>query len=664
MSGRQLNVWLVQRSVWAMESESMPLAMAYLQAYAQTDEQVRTRCNLRIFNFGGGDTLLTMARRLFYENEVPDVIAFSVLGWNYGAFGRLAETFRRLNPSGWVVFGGTHVTDCGGRVFAMFPAVDLVVNGEGELTFLDILRARLAGRAVSDLGDVPGLSFQTPAGKVVTTAARPRIEDLDIIPSPLLSGVLSLRDETGRPRYDVVLLETNRGCPYQCAFCYWGGAIGQRVRRFSPQRMAAEIDFIARERIADVVLCDANFGMLPEDEAFVDHFIACRERYGYPRSFETSWAKNKGRVFYSIVEKMVRAGMRSSFTLALQSLYEPAITLMRRKNMKLNAWQDLADWMQAHQLECYAELIWGTPGETYESFLRGYENLSRRVSRIAVYPLLIMPNTAYSEEREKHGFVLLRSEKDDFEYVLSHKTISYEDNARMHRFIFWARVVAENQIFRHIWQPLLLLTGITQLQVLLSLDSWFDSQTDAISQGLLACRAEMVNHLDASRVTSGITYFYRQPRLRPILQRWWREAILPRIDAPHQGFFTALFDWDLATMPIYRPSVRPGEADPDPEPETVTLHGERYYLQRGVETQFNIPEICNRIKRRETFDLTPVPRPVTLYFRTGFATHIDNHEFVARYCGKIEAQIDAEHSKQTGGVPLPVAMEFSGDHPS
>lgn len=662
MSGRLLNVWLVQRSVWAMEAESMPLAMAYLQAYAQTDEAVRTGCNLRIFNFGGGDSVLSMARRLFYENEVPDVLAFSVLGWNYGAFGRLAETFRRLNPAGWVVFGGTHVTNCADRVFAMFPAVDIVVNGEGELTFLDILRARLAGLSPRDLSAISGLSFHTTDGKVVTTAARPRIEDLDIIPSPLLSGVLSLRDESGRPRYDVVLLETNRGCPYQCAFCYWGGAIGQRVRRFSSARMAAEIDYIAQQQIADVVLCDANFGMLPEDEAFVDHFIACRQRYGYPRSFETSWAKNKGRVFYSIVEKMVQAGMRSSFTLALQSLSEPAITLMRRKNMKLNAWQDLADWMQAHQLECYAELIWGTPGETYESFLRGYENLSRKVSRIAVYPLLIMPNTAYSEEREKHGFVLLRSEKDDFEYVISHKTISYDENAKMHRFIFWARVVAENQIFRHIWQPLLLLSGITQPQVLLSLDAWFDGQTDSVSQGLLACRAEMVDHLDASRVTSGITYFYRQPKLRPLLQRFWRECILPRIEPPHHAFFTALLDWDLATMPIYRPAARPGDSDEQPEPETVTLHGERYYVQRQVETQFNIPEICARIKRRETFDLAPAPRPITLYFRVGFATHIDNHEFVGRYCGKTEAQIEAEYTTRAAAVPLPLPTDYSDKH--
>ncbi len=650
MSKRPINVWLVQRSVWAMDAESMPLAMAYLQAYAQTDPEVRERCQLRIFNFGGGDSTVTMARRLFYENPVPDVLACSVLGWNYGAFGRLAETFRQLNPQGWIVFGGTHVSNCGARVFAMFPPVDIVANGEGELTFLEVLRAYLAGRSKRDLGDIQGLSFQGERGQVITTPARPRIEDLDVIPSPLLSGVVTLRRPDGRPRYDVVLLETNRGCPYSCAFCYWGGAVGQRVRRFSPERMAAEIDFIASQQIADVVLCDANFGMLPEDEAFIDHFIACRARYGYPRSLETSWAKNKGRVFYAIVEKMAQVGMRSSFTLALQSLSDPAITLMRRKNMKLNAWQDLSEWLTQHQLECYAELIWGTPGETYDSFLRGYEELSRRVSRIAVYPLLIMPNTAYSDERQQHELVLLRGEKDDFEYVMSHKTISYDDNRRMHRFIFWARIVAENQILRHLWLALLHFTGITQLEVLLQLDEWFDRQSDPVAQGLLACRAEMVDNLDASRVTAGLLYFYRQPLLRSLLQRFFEESILPRIAPEQHAFFAALLDWDLQTMPIYRRSEREDD-HLGAELEIATLYDERYYVRRDIDSAYDILAICTALKHGQTVELQPAPQRYTLYFRVGFATHIDNHEFVSRYCGKTAAQLEAEHRRALPASP-------------
>ena len=46
---------------------------------------------------------------------------------------------------------------------------------------------------------------------------------------------------------------------------------------------------------------------------------------------------------------------------------------MNRRNMRLNDWHDLVDWLTTEGLECYAELIWGTPGESVESFLSGYD---------------------------------------------------------------------------------------------------------------------------------------------------------------------------------------------------------------------------------------------------------------------------------------------------
>ena len=50
---------------------------------------------------------------------------------------------------------------------------------------------------------------------------------------PFLTGAIPMVDAAGNFLYDVGMLETNRGCPYSCSFCYWGGATGQKVRSFS-----------------------------------------------------------------------------------------------------------------------------------------------------------------------------------------------------------------------------------------------------------------------------------------------------------------------------------------------------------------------------------------------------------------------------------------------
>jgi len=636
-----------------METESMPLASGYFKAMIDADEVLRSEIDVRIMNFSGGNSTLQMAKELFLSDDgPPDVLAFSVFGWNYNAFGKLAEMYRALRPDGWVIFGGTHVANQGKRTFAMFPQVDVVVDGEGELTFVDLMRCMLAEVSRHDLESVDGITFKRADGALITTAERPRLADLNIIPSPLLSGTLQLRWPDGRQRYDVVLLESNRGCPYSCSFCYWGGATGQKVRKFSTERIAEELEMAGKQNIAEVVLCDSNFGMFKEDEEFVETIIKVREKYGFPRSFETSWAKNKSKTFYGLVERMKETGLRSSFTLALQTLSDESLTLMKRKNMKVNDWRGLAGWLKAQGLACYSELIWGTPGETCDSFIEGYAALSEHVSRIAVYPLLIMPNTDYSNNREQHGFVLLRGERDDFEYVVSNRTMSYEDNKRMLKFIFWARVVAENQIFRYIWTPLRLLEGIGQVEILQSMNSFFENQTDSTSRGLLTCRAEMVDNLDASRVTRGMHYFYLEPSLPQKLLEWFRQEIIVKVKPENQHFFEELFQYDLVTRPIYRPEHVRVRSRGDLELETTTLKNETYFIRKGFVFHYDFATLYPAICAGETVDLTRLARDVTLYFRDGFATHIDNHEFVSRYVGLTREEIEADRVPVKRQVPV------------
>ncbi|WP_434447386.1 radical SAM protein [Lentzea sp. E54] len=172
-----------------------------------------------------------------------------------------------------------------------------------------------------------------------------------------------------------------------------GGATGQRIRAFSRERLRAELELFAKHKVHTIVLCDANFGILPIDAEFIDDMIEVRNQYGYPRALETSWAKNKSKLFFDIVRRMKEAGMRSSFTLALQTLSEDTLKTMNRHNMKVNEWEDLARWLDQEGLDCYAELIWGAPGETVESFMEGYDRLSRHMS--------IAPLSTVEPQRER-----------------------------------------------------------------------------------------------------------------------------------------------------------------------------------------------------------------------------------------------------------------------
>ncbi len=617
---RKVLVYLVQQGIWDMPLESMPLAAGYLKATALDNPRIRDAVDIQILNYRGGVSLTTMANDLFARGT-PDILACSVLGWNHRTFGSLAETFKQLKPDGWVVFGGTHVANQAERTFRMFPGVDVVVNGEGELAFRDLLLQYLENTGRHQLSGVDGISYRDPGGELVTTAPRDRIQNLDVIPSPALSGAIELTDSHGRFRYDVALMETNRGCPYKCAFCYWGGAVGQRVRAFSRERLRQELEVYASLKVHSICLCDANFGLLPIDEEFVDDVIEIRARTGYPRALESSWAKNKSKVFYRIVRKMKEAGLRSSFTLALQTLDESTLDLMNRKNMKVNEWEELVAWLNAEGLECYAELIWGAPGETVESFLRGYDRLSNHVSRIAVYPVLLLPNTDYAEKRNEYGVVSVRGDHDDFEYVLAHNTMSIADNQGMQRFLFWSRVLADAAVLRYSWPALRELGGMPQSQVLLNIDAWIGRSDDPAAAPL---RDAVTIGTDAPG--QAIDYIYREPAAKDVLQRWWEESVRPLLPPEYADLITEVFRYDLLTQPVYRTDGNLPDGL-----EIIQVGDDEYFVRADVTLYYDVPAVVAALRAGERPDTSPAAVTSELYYRAGvenFATTTNSEEIV------------------------------------
>lgn len=433
-----------------------------------------------------------------------------------------------------------------------------------------------------------------------------------------------MEDAAGRFRYDVAIMETNRGCPYHCAFCYWGGAIGQKFRNFPRERLLAELEIFAHYKVASIILCDSNFGMQGADEQFLEDVIKLRERTGYPRSIETSWTKNKSETFYRIVRRMKAAGLHTSFTIALQTLDDAALRGMNRRNMKLNDWQALAQWLAAEGLDSYAEILWGAPGETTESFLHGYDELSLHVPRIAAYPLMLLPNTEYSDKRAEFGLVTTRGQADDFEYVLASNTMTFEENLAMQGFLLWARACAENSFFRHIWRPLRSYAGLTQSQVLFSLARWFDRCTDPAAQALRS----PTTILEPVAVNAAVRALMLDPRVRELLAQWWAEEIRPLAGPGFRALLDEVFRFDLFTLPLISSLVDPdelGEEDGTP------------VLRRSEPFDLDVPALVVALRADPAVE-PPPPSPTLfgLSWRLGLENYIDNHEEALQYMGRVE----------------------------
>ncbi len=210
------------------------LSLGYLKAYALKDEGADAMYSIETMDFCVDCN--DVAQIVYYFAKMnPDVIGLSVYCWSGEKMSDLARLTRQVRPDTKIVAGGPEVGPVAEQWLAENPAVDVVVRGEGEATFAELLRHYATGQG--RLWEIEGITYQGKEGPR-STPDRALIDPLDEIPSPWLTGAIALRDHA-------TYLETYRGCPYNCAYCYEGKDY-PKLRHFSEERTKAEIELIAR----------------------------------------------------------------------------------------------------------------------------------------------------------------------------------------------------------------------------------------------------------------------------------------------------------------------------------------------------------------------------------------------------------------------------------
>jgi radical SAM superfamily enzyme YgiQ (UPF0313 family) len=337
----------------------------------------------------------------------PLVAAFTIFFWNRAASLELARRIKDRWPACRIVIGGNDVTNQQDAVFAEAPWVDVLVHGEGELRFRELLRRFLhtGPDARPDVHDIAGISYRAASGEVMTTPPADRIADLAEVPSPILSPVFSDADIAATR---VLIFETNRGCPYSCAFCYWGGAINSKVRQFPIERIAAELDRIIKlaQPGTQLFIADANFGIVPRDADIARLIIETCRRYGKRITVLTNWAKNTTDRVVDIAHQLHSAGLVGAITLSAQSFDPEVLQIANRSNIRVNTYRKMQERFRELDVPTYTDLIWGLPGETPASFRTGVEEVLTAGGCPKIYPLLLLNNTEYTKDRFRSDYLL------------------------------------------------------------------------------------------------------------------------------------------------------------------------------------------------------------------------------------------------------------------
>lgn len=283
-----------------------------------------------------------------------DVFGLSTICSSYPLTLRIATALKELRPGCRIVLGGPQATATAEETLAAFPAVDVVVRGEGERVVPELLRALADSRPLSG---VPGIHFRTRDG-VERTPDAALLDDLDALALPAYRPYLEAR------RHHTVPLEVGRGCPYSCTFCSTSRFFGRRFRMKSPQRIVEDMLSLLRSfgaRRFDLV--HDNFTAdRRRVVAFCEAVSSAAARFAWTCSSRTDTLDD------DLVEVMRRAGCRGVF-LGVESGSE-AIQRSTRKRLDLRGARALVLGLSRRRLLSTLSFITGFPDETREDLRR------------------------------------------------------------------------------------------------------------------------------------------------------------------------------------------------------------------------------------------------------------------------------------------------------
>ncbi len=188
----------------------------------------------------------------------PDVVGLRCLSIHTETLRRCAEIAKTLDPVPLVIAGGPHVSSVRQQAFKELPDLDMVVIGEGEDTFYDLVSAIYHDK---DPSDIPGTISRTATG-IKHAPARVLIQDLDTLAITDWSQIDFTKYEDFMTGFAPVLRQsatimTTRGCPYRCVYCH--EIMGKKYRKRSADHVLREIQLLHDLGIRDINIIDDNF---------------------------------------------------------------------------------------------------------------------------------------------------------------------------------------------------------------------------------------------------------------------------------------------------------------------------------------------------------------------------------------------------------------------
>lgn len=338
----------------------------------------------------------------------PDIAAFSCYIWNWNTIQELLPELPKLLPDTKLWLGGPEVSFHAEKILAQYTQLTGIMVGEGEETFTQLVRFYHAPKG--QLQDIPGLVL--PQGRT-----QPReLTDMSKLPF--------LYEDLGKFQNRIIYYESQRGCPFRCAYCL--SAIDKSVRLRDIETVKKELQYFLDHKVSQVKFIDRTFNCNAAHALAIWRYLL--ENDNGVTNFHFEIAADLMTEEELEVLKQMRPGL-IQLEIGVQSTNEQTLHAINRY-MSLEHLRQVVDKIHSfHNIHQHLDLIAGLPYEDYDSFVTSFNDVySMRPQQLQLGFLKVLKGSPIEEKAEEYGIVY--NSRPPYE-VLYSRWIPYDDVLRL-----------------------------------------------------------------------------------------------------------------------------------------------------------------------------------------------------------------------------------------
>ncbi|MEQ9409349.1 MAG: radical SAM protein [Fuerstiella sp.] len=316
----------------------------------------------------------------------PDVIGFSAYLWSFPLFTDVAVHLHLDDPSRLILFGGPSAQPAmldQTPFHAARNAIDALIVGEGELTFLEIITKQ--DRQPEHLRQIRGIAHWDGTSWY-RTKKRP-LADLNELPSPYVMQLV--------PSGGLGVLQTYRGCPYTCSFCEWGTMESpKRVR--TADHLAQEFEAMSALGVDGALLVDAGLNL--NSKAFEQLNLAA-EQTGFFQQRKLISEVYPAKIKDIHLRFLQRIG-NPLVGIGLQSFDNDVLANVERSFEEARFISNVQQLTEVARVAI--EIIMGLPGDSPQQFRESYYRARSFPCALRVYHCCVLPSALMVRSPPEH----------------------------------------------------------------------------------------------------------------------------------------------------------------------------------------------------------------------------------------------------------------------